>query len=318
MAEIDNYQDSSSQSSDDVESSNDKSDNEDESSRDTQTGDEDEDPLSLPICAKDISSISRTCYGHLRHISEYFKFDGQMNKINLKKQSQVFNERGNASYALYDILWAFLVGIYEAFPHLGKYAKKSLDSPLSISRLLRWHTAKNDNIIEGDPFKLCTHTSYLLSVRQKKNYLATLNPYVDEVKDTILDALKANLKVDDDNFSAPTVDDEILPLAIVDDDLVVKSMKEKEMEEEEKEQDEEKMTAKEEESDEEKLEEKKNEENEASGEEDKEQQEEKITEDEEKEKLKEESLATDVTEVEKEVNMMDIVMEINVDVGGDE
>ncbi|KAH0757214.1 hypothetical protein KY290_020707 [Solanum tuberosum] len=58
MAEIDNYQDSSAQSSDDAESSNDKSDSEDESSRDTQTGDEDEDPLSLPICARDISSKS--------------------------------------------------------------------------------------------------------------------------------------------------------------------------------------------------------------------------------------------------------------------
>ncbi|KAG5572286.1 hypothetical protein H5410_062052 [Solanum commersonii] len=47
----------------------------------------------------------------------------------------------------------FLVWIYQAFPHLGNYAKKSLNSPLSISRLLRWHTAKSDNIIEGDPFK---------------------------------------------------------------------------------------------------------------------------------------------------------------------
>uniref|UniRef100_M1DSV2 Uncharacterized protein n=1 Tax=Solanum tuberosum TaxID=4113 RepID=M1DSV2_SOLTU len=60
MAEIDNYQDSSAQSSDDVESSNDKSDSEDESSRYTQTGDEDEDPLSLPICAKVIFVIGST------------------------------------------------------------------------------------------------------------------------------------------------------------------------------------------------------------------------------------------------------------------
>ncbi|KAH0689382.1 hypothetical protein KY289_016740 [Solanum tuberosum] len=71
--------------------------------------------------------------------------------------------------------------------------------------------------------------------------MATLKPYKDEVKDTIIDALKANLKgvtvltssvenvedgysttdlaIDDDNFSAPTVDDEILLLAVVDDDL---------------------------------------------------------------------------------------------------
>ncbi|KAK4716157.1 hypothetical protein R3W88_014495 [Solanum pinnatisectum] len=58
MVKIDNYQDSSAQSSDDVEYSNNKSDSEDESNRDTQTGDEDEDPLSLPICARDISGKS--------------------------------------------------------------------------------------------------------------------------------------------------------------------------------------------------------------------------------------------------------------------
>ncbi|KAK4730934.1 hypothetical protein R3W88_023922 [Solanum pinnatisectum] len=59
------------------------------------------------------------------------------NKINLKKQSEVYKETGNASYALYGFPWAFLVWIYEAFPHLGNYAKKSLDSPLPIPRLLR-------------------------------------------------------------------------------------------------------------------------------------------------------------------------------------
>ncbi|KAG5598909.1 hypothetical protein H5410_030279 [Solanum commersonii] len=83
----------------------------------------------------------------------------------------------------------------------------------------------------------------------KKNYLAALKRYVDKVKDTVLNALKKNLKgvtvltssvenvedeylsdhnpnqpstnlaIDDDNYSAPTVDDVILPLAIVDDDL---------------------------------------------------------------------------------------------------
>ncbi|XP_049354735.1 protein KRI1-like [Solanum verrucosum] len=374
MAEIDNYQDN-------------------ESSRDTQTGDEDEDPLSLPICAKDISDFKLNKEQKLKCLLVLFVHTMLLSDDRSKivdsshikmKQSQVFNERENASYALYDILWAFLDGIYEAFPHLGKYAKKSLDSPLPIFRLLRWYTAKNDNIIEGDPFKYkgkstkVVHPYFIPTVREtKKNYLTTLKPYVDEVKDTILDALKANLKgvivrtsavenvedeylsyhnpnqpcenyvpstskdettnlaVDDDNFSAPTVDDEILPLAIVDDDLVVvdeyfaKEVDEvvEEMKEEEKDQDEEKMTSKEEEkleekkeeeSDKEKLEEKKNEENEASGEEDKEQQEEKITEDEEKEKVEEESLATDATKMEKEVDVMDIMIELNVDVGGDE
>ncbi|KAK4726624.1 hypothetical protein R3W88_031541 [Solanum pinnatisectum] len=75
------------------------------------------------------------------------------NKINLKKQREVYKERGNASYALYGFPWAFLVWIYEAFPHLGNYAKKSLDSPLSIPRLLGWHKTKSNNIVEGDPFK---------------------------------------------------------------------------------------------------------------------------------------------------------------------
>ncbi|KAK4737709.1 hypothetical protein R3W88_001406 [Solanum pinnatisectum] len=216
MAEIDNYLDSSAQSSDDVESSNDKSNSEDESSRDTQTGDEDEDLMSLPIYAKGISGKSYdlktwiaeirlfptkisirarmtiyrdlinllvqekiyddfkgTCFGHLRHIPEHFKFNGQM------------------------------VWIYKAFPHLGKYAKKSLDSPLPIPRLLRWYTAKI--IILSKVIHLSTkekvqrykvvHPYLTPTVREtKKNYLATLKSYVDEVKDTVLDALKANLK----------------------------------------------------------------------------------------------------------------------------
>uniref|UniRef100_M1DB66 Uncharacterized protein n=1 Tax=Solanum tuberosum TaxID=4113 RepID=M1DB66_SOLTU len=195
MAEIDSYQDSSAQSSDDVESSNGKSDSEDESSRDTQTDDEDEDPC------------------------------------------------------------------------LCQFLQKTF---------------------------LVVHPYLTPTVREpKKNYLATLKPYVDEVKDTILDTLKANLKgvivltsslenvedeylgdhnpnqpcensvpstskdesiLDNDNFSTPTVDDEILSLAIVNDDLaavdeyfaekVDEEMKEEEMKEEETEQDEEKMTEK--------------------------------------------------------------------------
>ncbi|KAK4713887.1 hypothetical protein R3W88_019794 [Solanum pinnatisectum] len=129
--------------------------------------------------------------------------------------------------------------------------------------------------------------------------------YVNEVKDTVLDALKANLKgvtvltssienvedeylsdhnpnqpcensvpstsrdeslstdlaVDDDNFSAPIVDDEILPLALVDDDLVAVDAYfaeevDEEMKEEKKQQDEEKVTEKEEEKMEENVEEK--------------------------------------------------------------
>ncbi|KAG5586867.1 hypothetical protein H5410_047301 [Solanum commersonii] len=286
---------SSAESSDDVESSNDKSDSEDESSRDTQTGDEDEDSLSLPICARDISIKLYDLKTWIDEIRSYswgkksfnLTLTYLKNKINLKKQSKVFNERGNTSYALYGFPWAFLVWIYEAFPHLEKYAKKSLDSPLPIPHLLIWHIVKNDNFIEGDPFKYKVVHPYLTpTVHETKNsYLATLKPYMDKVKDTILNALKANLKsvsvfistvenvedeylsdhnpnqpyensvpntnlaVDDDNFSTPTVDDEILSLAIVDDDLdavdeyfaeevdeVIEEMKEEELKEEEKEQ----------------------------------------------------------------------------------
>ncbi|KAH0669459.1 hypothetical protein KY289_023952 [Solanum tuberosum] len=98
------------------------------------------------------------------------------NKINLKKQSEVYKERGNASYALYGFPCAFLIWIYEAFPHLGNYAKKSLDSPLPIPRLLRWHTTKSDNIV--------VHPYLVPTVREtKQNYMATLKPYTDKVKD---------------------------------------------------------------------------------------------------------------------------------------
>ncbi|KAH0748550.1 hypothetical protein KY290_027782 [Solanum tuberosum] len=60
MAEIDNYEDSSAQATDDVESSEEKTDSGDEeSSRDSRdTGDVDDDPLSLPICAREISDKS--------------------------------------------------------------------------------------------------------------------------------------------------------------------------------------------------------------------------------------------------------------------
>ncbi|KAG5592078.1 hypothetical protein H5410_042592 [Solanum commersonii] len=206
-----------------------------------------------------------------------------MKKINLKKQSEVYKERGNASYALYGFSWAFLVWIYEAFPHLGKYAKKSLDSPLSIPRLLRWHTTKRDNVVEGDPFKYkgrstnVVHPYLILTVREiKQNYMATLKPYTDEVKDTIIDALKANLKgvivltssienvedgySSDHNPNQPC--ENFVPNTSKDESLCERN--------------------------------------------------------EEEEKLEEEGLATDVAEVEKEIDVMGTVMELNGEVGGDE
>ncbi|XP_049387314.1 heavy metal-associated isoprenylated plant protein 4-like [Solanum stenotomum] len=228
MVEIDNYQDNSAQSSDYVESSNNKSDNEDEDSIDTQTGDEDEEPLSLPICVRDISGLNCSPY----------PCDAKLKKV---------LENGENFYY--------------------KVTKNNKITATKLMRLIKMTHRKNDNIIEGDPFKhkgkstKVVHPYLTCTVREiKKNYLATLKSYVDEVKDIVLDALKANLKVtdlaiNDDNFSAPTVVDEILPLAIVDDDLdavdeyfaeevdeVVEEKKEEEMKEEEKEQDKEKMT----------------------------------------------------------------------------
>ncbi|KAH0689379.1 hypothetical protein KY289_016737 [Solanum tuberosum] len=140
MAEIDNYEDSSAQATDDVESSEENTvSGDEESSRDNRdTGDENDDPLSLPTCAREISGKS---YNLTTWMDELGSFPAKI------------SERGNASYASYGFPWAFLVWIYEAFPHLDNYAKKSLDSPLPIPRLLRWHTTKSDNTVEGDPFK---------------------------------------------------------------------------------------------------------------------------------------------------------------------
>ncbi|KAH0639654.1 hypothetical protein KY285_036240 [Solanum tuberosum] len=118
MAEIDNYQDSSPDESDNVESSEGKSDSE-ESSRD------EEDPLSLPICARDISG------------------------------------------ELYD---------------LAMWLEEFVDPYLTPT--------------------VC---------EMEKNYMATFKPYTDEVKDTIIDVLKAQLKgVTVLTSGVESVDDEYL------------------------------------------------------------------------------------------------------------
>ncbi|KAH0653496.1 hypothetical protein KY289_031174 [Solanum tuberosum] len=298
MAEIDNYEDSSAQTINDVESSEEKTDSGDEeSSKDSRdTGDEDDDPSpcqfmqekSLPACfgLKEfalITGLNCSAYpcdskmtkvlqkgekfyykvtknknitatklmslikgnrlnkeqklkcslvwfvhsmllahdrskivdsNHIKMVDDldFFKsypwgkecFDLIVkylkNKINLKKQSEVYNERGNGSYALYDFPWAFLI----VHPYLIPIVCET-----------------------------------------KQNYMATLKLYTDEVKDAIIDALKANLKgvtvltsaveneedeilVVNEDYTSPTVDkdgatidvDEILLLAIVDEDLV--------------------------------------------------------------------------------------------------
>ncbi|KAF3638241.1 hypothetical protein FXO38_23329 [Capsicum annuum] len=95
----------------------------------------------------------------------------------------------------------FKIWIYEAFPHLGRYADKSLDSPLPIPHLLQWHTFKCDNIMEGDPFKYKGNSTKIVypyltpSIREmEQRYMKTFKPYMDKVKDTSIDVLKAQLK----------------------------------------------------------------------------------------------------------------------------
>ncbi|KAG5611130.1 hypothetical protein H5410_022411 [Solanum commersonii] len=230
-------------------------------------------------------------------------------KINLKKQSEVYNERGNASFG-YMRLFLILVSMQRSpwillcpFP---VYLDSTRQRAIILSKIV--------------------HPYLIPNVREtKQNYMATLKPYTDEVKDTIIDALKANLKVENEedeilgennsnqpcensvstvneDYIAPTVDkdgvafdvDEILPLAIVDEDLVVvderdkgrrertKGAKEEKMEE--KKQEKERIEEKEEQK-EEKLEEKKEEENKRE-EIEEEKEEEKKEEDQEKEEEK--------------------------------
>ncbi|KAG5595316.1 hypothetical protein H5410_036548 [Solanum commersonii] len=202
MVEIDNYEDRSAQATNDVESSEEKTNRGDEeSSRDSRdTRDEDDDPLSLPICAREISG----------------------------------------------------------FPHLGKYAKKSLDSPLPIPHLLRWHMTKSNNIIEGDPFKYKGRNTKKNKDDNLCERVASLElsmmKIVAFIRDEKLRRAQKNKKNDVD-------DGEILLLPIVDEDLVAVTYFVEEVNEVvedinkgEKEQKEEKMEEKQE-----KLEEKKQE-----------------------------------------------------------
>ncbi|KAM3376205.1 hypothetical protein P3S68_014920 [Capsicum galapagoense] len=126
-------------------------------------------------------------------------------KSDLKKQKEVFDEKQKASYALFGFPWAFMyclqIWIYKAFPHLGEFAGKSMDEPLAIPRILRWHISKNDKIIEGDPFKYKgkvienVHLYIISTVHEMKmDYLITFEPYTNEVKNNVLDDLKKELE----------------------------------------------------------------------------------------------------------------------------
>uniref|UniRef100_M1D9H9 Chromosome 18 open reading frame 34 n=1 Tax=Solanum tuberosum TaxID=4113 RepID=M1D9H9_SOLTU len=193
---------------------------------------------------------------------------------------------------------------------------------------------------------LIVHPYLTPTVREtKQNYMTTLKPYTDKVKDTIIDTLKANLKgvtivtsavenendeilgdnnsnqpcensissgqknkddnlsVDED-YTTPTIDkdgvavdvDEIIPLAIVDEYFTeeVNEQVEEKMAEKDEEKEEEKLKENEEEK-KEKLEEKKQEENEEEKIKEKKEEEEKI-----EEKEKEEEQIGEKEEEEKE------------------
>ncbi|KAH0635610.1 hypothetical protein KY290_038253 [Solanum tuberosum] len=274
---------------------------------------------------------------------------------------------------------AFLVWIYEVFPHLGNYAKKSLDSPLSIFRLLRWHTTKSDNIVDGDPFKnkgrstKVVHPYLVPTVR-----VTVLTSAVENEEDEILDennsnqpcenSISSGQKNKDNNLcervaslelsmieqlmkttsivdkDGDAVDvDDILPLAIVDEDLVavdeyfvkeVNEQEEEKMAEKDEEREEEKLEEKKEEI-EEKLEEEQIEENKEEEhieeKEEEQKEEEKIEENKEQEKEEEQielqeeekkhkKLEEKVDEGsdENSVDMMGIVRELNGELNGDE
>ncbi|KAM3378876.1 hypothetical protein P3S68_011289 [Capsicum galapagoense] len=132
-------------------------------------------------------------------------------KSDLKKQKKVFDEKQKASYALFGFPWAFMlffsllyclqIWICEAFPHLEEFAEKSMDKPLPIPRILRWHTSKSDKIIEGGPFKYKgkitenVHPYIIPTVRETKmDYMIMFEPYTDEVKNNVLDGLKKELE----------------------------------------------------------------------------------------------------------------------------
>ncbi|KAM3199455.1 hypothetical protein P3L10_031815 [Capsicum annuum] len=183
--------------------------------------------------------FKRSCFGHLRNLPEHLKFNGQLNstkvvdiklirivdslnffekypwgkeifqltmdylkkKSDLKKQKKVFDEKQKTSYALFGFPWAFMIWIYEAFPHLGEFAGKSMDEPLPIPRILRWHTSKRDKIIEGDPFKYKgkvtenVHPYIIPTVCETKmDYMIMFESYTDEIKNNVLDGLKKELE----------------------------------------------------------------------------------------------------------------------------
>ncbi|KAG5590982.1 hypothetical protein H5410_041496 [Solanum commersonii] len=321
MAKIDNYEDISAQATDDVESSEEKTGSGDEeSSRERRdTGDEDDDPLSLSTCAREISV-------------KYLK-----NKINLKKQSEVYKERGMHRMLCIASTGHFWFGYMRLFLILVIMQR----SPwILLCQFLVYLDGTRQRAII---LSKVVHPYLIPTVREtKQNYMETLKPYTDKVKDTIIDALKANLKgVTVLTSLVENEEDEILEEKLEENEeeteekLEEKKQEEKGEEQIEENKEEEKKEEhieenKEEEKKEEQIKEKEEEQKEEEKiEENKEQEKEEeqieLQEEEEKEQEKlEEKVYEGLAEERKEgsdensVDMMGIVMELNGELNGDE
>ncbi|XP_060178111.1 uncharacterized protein LOC132608052 [Lycium barbarum] len=112
------------------------------------------------------------------------------NKIDIPKHHQEHAEKRVASYALYGFPWAFMVWAYEAFPAVGRNARKSEEVPLPIPRILRWHMKKMERFVKGDPFK----RAGVIERELEQDYMKNLLPYDDEINDPIIDELERELE----------------------------------------------------------------------------------------------------------------------------
>ncbi|KAF3659933.1 hypothetical protein FXO38_02988 [Capsicum annuum] len=76
----------------------------------------------------------------------------------------------------------------------------STEDPLSIPRLLRWHTSKGDKLIDSDPYlngwsTKRVHPHLIPTIhKMKQYYMKKFKAFTDEPKDTFIDSLKAHLK----------------------------------------------------------------------------------------------------------------------------
>ncbi|PHT59377.1 hypothetical protein CQW23_01740 [Capsicum baccatum] len=113
--------------------------------------------------------FKRSYFGHLRKLPEHLKFNGQF-------------------------------GCMRPFFILENLLENQWISSFPF-RALKWHTTKSDQMIEGDPFKYKgkvtenVHPYIIPTIHQTKmDYMITFDPYIDKVKNNILDGLKQELE----------------------------------------------------------------------------------------------------------------------------